>query len=379
MKIIGIVVGLVLATILGVGQTVGQEYLQSVEMHVSWVPDQVMIDGKPSVYYELHLTNFAKDSFRLRKLEVSNTANATVIFSVGQDDLRKRYQRVGVTPLNKETVLPPGASSIIYLEFPLPMDKPSLPLAHYLEFERADGKDNKLLSVKGALILVAKKPPLILGPPLTDGLWAAIYEPAWERGHRRVVYTVDGKAQIPGRFAIDFIKLNSQGRYASDDENVVKNWYGHGADVLAVQDGIIASIRDDFPESETVSAHLKYSAEKATGNFISIDLGNNHIAFYEHLKPGSIKVKPGQKVKKGDVIASLGFTGQTTGPHLHFHVADKNSPLGAEGIPFVFEKFTFLGVYNDFEKFGKEPWIPVSPNGPGIKEERPAPNSVIKF
>lgn len=66
------------------------------------------------------------------------------------------------------------------------------------------------------------------------------------------------------------------------------------------------------------------------------------------MKPKSIKVKTGQKVKKGDAIASLGFTGQTTGPHLHFHEADADSPLGAEGIPFVFEQFEILGSYADF-------------------------------
>jgi murein DD-endopeptidase len=104
---------------------------------------------------------------------------------------------------------------------------------------------------------------------------------------------------------------------------------------------------------------------------------DNQFAFYEHLKPKSIKVKKGQTVKKGDVIASLGFTGQTTGPHLHFHVADTDSPLGAEGIPFVFETFEMLGAYSDFTQFGKALWTPINKS---IRyQERPLPNCVIEF
>ena len=170
---------------------------------------------------------------------------------------------------------------------------------------------------------------------------------------------MNGKASIPGRFAIDFIKLDDQGRYANGNDNTIKNWYGYGKDVLSVAEGVVASTRDDFSESPTVSGHPPYPSDHATGNYISIDLGNNQFAFYEHLKPRSIIIKPGQHLKKGDVIAAVGFTGQTTGPHLHFHVADVNSPLGAEGIPFVFDQFTLLGSYTDFVNFGKATWIPV--------------------
>jgi Peptidase family M23 len=53
-----------------------------------------------------------------------------------------------------------------------------------------------------------------------------------------------------------------------------------------------------------------------------LDLGQGKFAFYEHLKSGSVVVRKGQHVKKGQTIAALGYTGQSTGPHLHFHVAD---------------------------------------------------------
>jgi murein DD-endopeptidase MepM/ murein hydrolase activator NlpD len=207
----------------------------------------------------------------------------------------------------------------------------------------------------------------------------AIYDPTWLRGHRRVVFNVDGKQRIPGRFAIDFMLIDDEGKYFKGDEDLVSNWYGYNVDVLAVADGTVTSVKNDFPESAKLSTHPSYPAEKATGHYVSIDIGNGRFAFYEHLKPGSIVVTPGQKIKKGDVIASLGFTGQSTGPHLHFHLADADAPLAAEGIPFLFERFEVMGSYPDFSKFGKDKWVPSDPENNLITNERPGPNTVIRF
>lgn len=339
----------------------GQKYQSSLDMRIPFSPDVVTINGKPTVYYELHLTSSASDSIRLSNLDIYDPTDSTVVISYNGDDLKKRS--------DKKSMLPPGASCVIYLEFDI---HNKVQLVHHIKFEHLHNK----LEEQGAPVQLSKKAQLVIGSPLSAGPWAAVYDPAWQNGHRRVIFTVDGKARIPGRFAIDFIRLNDQGKYAKGNDDVVKNWYGYEADVLAVADGIVASTRDDFPESLTISGTPSYTADKATGNYISIDIGNNNIVFYEHLKPGSIKVKPGQRVKKGSVIASLGFTGQSTGPHLHFHVANANSPLGAEGIPFVFEQFTLLGSYPDFESFGKTPWVPRQML---ITKERPASNTVVNF
>ena len=58
-------------------------------------------------------------------------------------------------------------------------------------------------------------------------------------------------------------------------------------------------------------------------------------ATLEKLQPGSLRVKAGQRVRRGDVLGLLGNSGNSTGPHLHFQVMDGPSPLGAEGLPYV--------------------------------------------
>lgn len=367
-----------IAVMLSSGKSYAQQYQTTVDMRVPFVSAPMVVNGKSCVYYELHIINFANDSLRLNKLSVLNAIDSSAIFEADETHLKTRVKRPAISPKADNLTLPPGSLAVIYLEFSLPAQNAAIHLIHQLAFDRLNGRKKTPVSVNSALLSIGPKALLIIGPPLNGGPWAAIYEPSWAAGHRRVFYTVNGTARLPGRFAIDFIKLDNNGRYTANNEDTVRNWYGYGNDVLAVADGVVASVKNNFPESSTLSSYQSPSPENATGNYISINIGSNQFVFYEHLKPGSIKVKPGQKVKKGAVIASLGFTGQTTGPHLHLHIATENSPLGAEGIPFEFERFKLLGSYPDLTTFGKKSWTSVI-NGIPVKKEHPAPNSVVVF
>lgn len=60
------------------------------------------------------------------------------------------------------------------------------------------------------------------------------------------------------------------------------------------------------------------SYNSGRGYYVVIDHGGNISTLYQHIKKGTIKVKVGDKVKRGQVIAGVGSTGDSTGPHLHF-------------------------------------------------------------
>jgi hypothetical protein len=372
MKRIKVWLLLTVGCITGLSTTFGQQSKELVGMQVLYDPKVVMIDGWLTVYYELKLTNNSKDSLVLQKLDIL-TEDKVLVESMSGDELSKRFSR-DISQAGT-AVLPPHETGLVYIEADLHIVPAGL--NHRLTYTTIHPKKEKTATAYGGSVGHLPLTPVLIGAPLSGGAWAAVYDPSWKRGHRRVVYAVDGKERIPGRFAIDFILLDSSGRYAAGAEDSIKNWFGYGAAVKAVANGVVASVRDDFPESPTLSGHPAYAADKATGNYISIDMGNGYFAFYEHLKPGSIRVKPGQRVNQGDVIAALGFTGQTTGPHLHFHIANANSPLGAEGVPFEFIQFYQLGAYPDFGQFGKMPWTPVQRTE--IIKQRPGPNTVVSF
>jgi murein DD-endopeptidase MepM/ murein hydrolase activator NlpD len=91
---------------------------------------------------------------------------------------------------------------------------------------------------------------------------------------------------------------------------------------------------------------------------VILDLGNGKYAFYAHLQPGSLRVKVGDRVKRGQLIGLVGNSGNSTEPHLHFHLSDSTSPLGAEGIPYVHESYELVGrcrtLFNGCERTGPE-------------------------
>ncbi len=153
-------------------------------------------------------------------------------------------------------------------------------------------------------------------------------------------------------------------------------WNGFGSDVLAVADGVVVAALDDTLDEAAQPVAL----ENASGNYVAIDIGSGQFAFYEHLQRGSVTVKAGQRVRRGQVIARLGSSGSTSiGPHLHFHIADANSLLGAEGLPYVFRQFAHLGGYASLDALvnGLTPSLTARERQAAL--ERPAPNAILRF
>lgn len=345
------------------GQSYQSPLLQSVILHH---PEPVMVLGKLRLVYEIHIHNPGKQPTGIKKLSLIGLKDHSTLISFNQQQLSTRLSRIKND--SASSFLEPGTDHVLFIEADFDQEKLQS-FYHQVEIDAGS------TLIRFDTLHFNNTRPVTLSNPLREGNWTAIYDPSWQRGHRRVFYAPDSHQRIPGRFAIDLIKIDT-GDYAKGNGDSIHNWYGYGAEVLAVADGEIAALRSDFHESPTLSAHPFYEPEQATGNYISLKIAENRFVFYEHLQPGSILVRTGQKVKKGQVIAQLGFTGQTTGPHLHLHLADANSPLGAEGLPFVFERFELLGSFPDFSQFGKK--MDTGLRGKR-KKEFPPSNSVLRF
>jgi murein DD-endopeptidase MepM/ murein hydrolase activator NlpD len=176
--------------------------------------------------------------------------------------------------------------------------------------------------------------------------------------HRGTGLPINGRINFAQRFAIDWMLLDSQGRFVEGDPKDVHSYADYGASVLAVADGTVISTLDTLddqipgalPNPKTITL------QNVDGNHIVIDLGGSRYAFYAHLKKNSLLVHVGDHVKKGQVLAKLGNTGNTSGPHLHFHVMDGPSVLGSSGIPYIIDNFSLAGQVS-VEQFNGAPGI----------------------
>jgi hypothetical protein len=272
--------------------------------------------------------------------------------------------------------------AVVYFWIPLAASAaPPRALTHRVVFRPAAGDDRDPGVLEGAGVnVVGDAIGRPLSSPLRGGPWVAVYEPGMERGHRRVLFAHVGRVRIPARFAIDWMKVDEQGRTARGDASQPANHYGYGADVLAVADATVVEVRDAIADRTTLS-NLRHELESASGNHITLDLGDGRFISYEHLMAGSIRVTPGDRVRRGQVIARVGYSGSATSPHLHMHVSDGPTPLAGEGVPYVFEEFTMLGGYPSIAAFAAGgPWTP--PADRSVRRRRmelPAPNVVVDF
>jgi murein DD-endopeptidase MepM/ murein hydrolase activator NlpD len=202
--------------------------------------------------------------------------------------------------------------------------------------------------------------------------------------HRGAVMAVNGVQRTPERFAIDWLQLRPDDRLYSGDRGKLESYAYFGAPVYAVADGTVVNLYDKATEQVPGEAVKGITTENIGGNMLVIDIGGGNFAFFAHLKPGSLRVKLGDRVKRGQVIALLGNTGNTDGPHLHFHVMDGKSPLDANGKPYVFRHFVGQGVLDDASAEamfvdGKPGVIKPSPMDGKHNDELPLNDEIVDF
>jgi murein DD-endopeptidase len=360
--------------------------IPSVDVQVTSPPIPVNIAGKRRLAYELHITNFRSSEITLIRVEVSDAVRGSRLGDFKDAELDRLLGRPGSPPgIAERRVIGAGMRAVVYLWLTLDDDvaTPS-GLRHKIELEVIRASRRERMMVDAGASDVRGDRPLVLNPPLRGGPWVALYDPMMAGGHRTMIYAVNGRARIPARFAIDWIRLENDGTYARGDKSQTANWHGFGAEVLAVADATVAEAIDDIVEAPSLSggSQTPIPLENVSGNFVCLDLGGGRYAFYEHLKQGSIRVKTGDRVKSGQVIGLLGNSGGSfSGPHLHFHVGSARSEFAGEGVPYVFKSFEVVGAFETIGAYASgERWISAPPGAGGMRNrELPAANTVVVF
>ena len=191
---------------------------------------------------------------------------------------------------------------------------------------------------------------MVIAPPLKGSRWVVGGGCCTPYSyHRGATLPINGGIRVAERYAIDFVQLN--------DKNMLSRvrWISFRAMPSSVKKFTLSPTARSwmwpmvYPSKCLANCPKVLTIQMAAGNYVVVDIGEGRFAFYAHLQPGSLRVKVGDKVTTGQVLGLLGNSGNTDGPHLHFHVMDSPSPLVSNGLPYVFTSFTGQGIVKDTE------------------------------
>jgi hypothetical protein len=193
------------------------------------------------------------------------------------------------------------------------------------------------------------------------GEWTALNTPA----HRVPSHGTDYLGQ---RYAFDFVQVehdmgipyrNGLARHLFwfQPADAFLCW---GQSVLSVFDGRVAAVGEGWPDRMRINLFLALAGASVrspsprghdirplAGNYVIVE-GDKASAFYAHLQVGSVAVGSGDEVRAGDLLGSVGNSGNSTMPHLHFHLMDRPHIQAARGVPCMFR---------NLERFENGAWL----------------------
>jgi hypothetical protein len=315
------------------------------ELRVPFAPTTYPSGGRMHLTYELYLTNFSGSTLDLRRIEVldSDDHAGKPLATFEGEQIDAMLQDAGAQSSAEKSgsrALKAGATVVVYMQ---------------VSFDRAAQVPNMVKhrvltaddSVEGAFARTRNTKLKILVPPVRGANWHASDGPSNDRDnhHRRGLLLLEGRPSISRRYATDWFKTSGKiYKWREGDAHEKSSYFSYGQPVYAVGSGTIVMARDGMPDNypgpvEDFRVAGPLSLDTATGNIVVLDLGDGQFAHYCHLQPGSLRVKPGDRVRSGDVLARIGVSGDPNVPHLHFEITTSAKPLVGEGVPYVIDQF----------------------------------------
>jgi hypothetical protein len=316
------------------------EFVEPLAVSIPVRPAIFKADGRWNLLYELHVQNWEDTDATITRLELVD-ANHKSLLSLSGPQLESMFYE---PEKPKATTIGPRKFTLIFMSLTMSgRDELSPALRH--RFTLKVGNPPEEVTVETLPEFIDQNPVAIISPPLRGENWVAANGPSNTSFHRTSILPIDGRSCIPQRFAIDWIQIDADGNSHKGDPKDNKNYLAYGAEIHAVADGVVTEVQDGIPENipdETARA-VHMTLRTIGGNHVILDLGNGRYAVFAHLQTGSVHVKLGDHVRRGQVLGLVGNSGNATEPHLHFHLCDANSVLSCEGLPYAFPSFEVQG------------------------------------
>ncbi|MFJ1709303.1 M23 family metallopeptidase [Kitasatospora sp. NPDC088346] len=297
-------------------------------------------DGCFHLLYELQLTNGCARPVTVTSVSVQDVDRGRTVEELDGVRLAESMSLMSL-PAEPTTTLPGSATGVVWFDVGF-RDRPGIParISHTLTVTVPPVAPTATATAaatsvtdSGAGAAVDTRPPVELGPPLLGPGWIAVGS-CYDGPHRRSIQPVNGRLRLGRRFAVDWYPAD---RYAADRYGNAARYRrllgDPGADRVRVAPGVPA----------VAVAEATVAAAEAGGDVVLLDLGDGRFAGYAHLAPGSVRVRPGDRVRRGQVIGDLAGASGSRGPHLHFQVMDRPSLDDSDGLPFVVDAFRMTG------------------------------------
>jgi Peptidase family M23 len=295
-------------------------------------------DARTHLVYELALKNFSSGSLTVEQVEILSGTGA-VLQTFNQQEIATRLQPAGRR--DSTAVMLPSTLALLFVHVTMPEGQSapaSLTQRVHVRAEAAPPGQQEITETGGD-VTVDTQPVVVIGPPLRGANYISADSCCDATRHTRAALPVNGRIWIAQRYAVDWEQLDDANRIYHGSRENLASYTIFGKEAIAVADATVASVTDGLPEQTPGKYPENISIEQADGNSVVLDLGENHYAVYAHLQPGKIRVRPGDTVKRGQVLGLVGNTGNSVAPHLHFHVVSNPSPLAANGLPYEIDTY----------------------------------------
>ncbi|MDX1549299.1 MAG: M23 family metallopeptidase [Lysobacter spongiicola] len=140
------------------------------------------------------------------------------------------------------------------------------------------------------------------------------------------------------RFAYDFVR-EVDGSSHSGNGAALEDYHCWGEPILAPAPATVVAAVDGLPDQPIGTTN----AQAPAGNHVMLDLGRGEYALLAHFQQDSLQVATGDEVAAGDVLGRCGNSGNTSEPHLHFHLQDSPVFGQGSGLPAYFNDYIVDG------------------------------------
>jgi hypothetical protein len=320
--------------------------------YVAHPPDPVLGgDGRMHLAYEIRIANQTDLEVTLESVQA--TANGKPIGRLYSSTTLFDALRVDGSDPGTGSTFGPGQGGTLFMDVGYPAKRKQPPkLRHAIALSYRPGPGNSQppteLSFTGVKTAVGTEPAIEVEPPLRGERWLVANGCCDKvNAHRAATLAINGTIDVPERFAIDFVQLTAANALVDGPYADLASFPFFGDKIHSAAPGKVVRIQDGLPEQVPGALPAGATVQNAGGNYVVVRIDSGHFAFYAHMQPGSIRVEVGDRVRAGQVLGLLGNTGNTDGPHLHFHIMDGPSPLQSNGLPFTFTQYRGQGVVTD--------------------------------